>query len=180
LIPPRKTGENGSESSASRTFSQLDSIRWRRRLGWDKTPSANATLRPSSSRSRCQQGHNNPKIRVEINMPIYEYRCEKCEHEFEREQRITADPIKTCPKCKARKVKKLISQTSFVLKGGGWYNDLYSSTKKEDKSSSSDSGTEKSSGNEKKSDDKSKKADAKSGGDSKTKPDKKKSKKSAA
>ena len=57
---------------------------------------------------------------------------------FEREQRITADPIKTCPKCKARKVKKLISQTSFVLKGGGWYNDLYSSTKKDDKGGGSD------------------------------------------
>ncbi|MFB0977045.1 MAG: zinc ribbon domain-containing protein [Myxococcota bacterium] len=54
-------------------------------------------------------------------MPIYEYLCEKCEHEFEREQRITADPIKTCPECKSRRVKKLISQTSFVLKGGGWY-----------------------------------------------------------
>jgi putative FmdB family regulatory protein len=71
-------------------------------------------------------------------MPIYEYLCEKCEHEFEREQRITADPIKTCPKCKARRVKKLISQTSFVLKGGGWYNDLYSSSKKDDKSDKSD------------------------------------------
>lgn len=72
-------------------------------------------------------------------MPIYEYLCDKCQHEFEREQRITAEPIKTCPKCKSRRVKKLISQTSFVLKGGGWYNDLYSSTKKDDKSVSSDS-----------------------------------------
>ena len=60
-------------------------------------------------------------------MPVYEYACEKCGHEFEVEQRITDDPIKTCPVCKARKVKKLISQTSFVLKGGGWYSDLYSS-----------------------------------------------------
>ena len=59
-------------------------------------------------------------------MPVYEYACEKCGHEFEAEQRITDDPIKTCPKCKARKVKRLISQTSFVLKGGGWYSDLYS------------------------------------------------------
>jgi putative FmdB family regulatory protein len=60
-------------------------------------------------------------------MPIYEYACEKCKHEFEVEQRITDDPIKTCPACRSRKVKKLISQTSFVLKGGGWYSDLYSS-----------------------------------------------------
>ncbi|HBZ69535.1 MAG TPA: FmdB family transcriptional regulator [Deltaproteobacteria bacterium] len=61
-------------------------------------------------------------------MPTYEYQCEKCGHEFEREQRITDDPIKTCPKCKAPKAKRLISTTSFVLKGGGWYSDLYSSS----------------------------------------------------
>lgn len=62
-------------------------------------------------------------------MPIYEYLCEKCGHEFEREQRITEDPVKTCPKCRARKVRRLISRTGFVLKGSGWYSDLYSSAK---------------------------------------------------
>jgi putative FmdB family regulatory protein len=61
-------------------------------------------------------------------MPTYEYQCEKCGHEFEREQRITDGPIKTCPKCKAPKAKRLISATSFVLKGSGWYSDLYSSS----------------------------------------------------
>jgi len=61
-------------------------------------------------------------------MPIYEYLCAKCEHEFEREQRITEDPVKTCPKCRSRRVKRLISQTSFVLKGSGWYADGYGST----------------------------------------------------
>jgi putative FmdB family regulatory protein len=60
-------------------------------------------------------------------MPVYEYACEKCNHEFEAEQRISDDPIRTCPKCRARKVKRLISRTSFVLKGSGWYSDLYSS-----------------------------------------------------
>jgi len=60
-------------------------------------------------------------------MPVYEYACEKCGHEFEAEQRISEDPIRTCPKCRARKVKRLISRTSFVLKGSGWYSDLYSS-----------------------------------------------------
>ena len=63
-------------------------------------------------------------------MPIYEYACEKCENEFEVEQRITEDPIRTCPHCRSRKVRRLISQTSFVLKGGGWYSDLYSSSGK--------------------------------------------------
>ena len=48
-------------------------------------------------------------------MPTYEYACEKCQHEFEAEQRITDDPIRTCPSCRSRKVKRLISQTSFVL-----------------------------------------------------------------
>ena len=68
-------------------------------------------------------------------MPIYEYACGKCDHEFEREQRISDPPVKTCPECRSRKVKKLISRTSFVLKGGGWYSDLYSSSKKDDASS---------------------------------------------
>ncbi|MDJ0865605.1 MAG: zinc ribbon domain-containing protein [Myxococcota bacterium] len=64
-------------------------------------------------------------------MPVYEYACDKCGHEFEREQRITEDPVKTCPECRGRKVRRLISRTAFVLKGGGWYSDLYSSSKPE-------------------------------------------------
>ena len=64
-------------------------------------------------------------------MPIYEYACERCDEEFEVEQRITDDPLKRCPSCRSPKVKRLISQTSFVLKGSGWYSDLYSSRKDE-------------------------------------------------
>ena len=80
-------------------------------------------------------------------MPIYEYACEKCENEFEVEQRITEDPIKTCPSCKARKARRLISRTSFVLKGGGWYSDLYASpgAKKDEGKKSDDKGEKKSS-----------------------------------
>ena len=63
-------------------------------------------------------------------MPTYEYQCEKCGHEFERDQRITDEPVKKCPSCRAARVKRLISTTSFVLKGGGWYSDLYSSGKR--------------------------------------------------
>ena len=60
-------------------------------------------------------------------MPYYEYACSKCETEFEVEQRITEDPIKSCPKCRSRRVKRLISRTSFALKGGGWFADGYGS-----------------------------------------------------
>jgi len=60
-------------------------------------------------------------------MPTYEYQCAKCGQEFERDQRITDEPVKKCPHCRSARVKRLISTTSFVLKGGGWYSDLYSS-----------------------------------------------------
>lgn len=52
-------------------------------------------------------------------MPIYEYRCEKC-GDFEQMQRITESALERCPTCK-RKVTRLISNTSFQLKGSGWY-----------------------------------------------------------
>ena len=62
-------------------------------------------------------------------MPVYEYQCKGCGHEFEREQRISDPPIKKCPSCGALKARRQISRTSFVLKGGGWYSDLYGSAK---------------------------------------------------
>lgn len=52
-------------------------------------------------------------------MPIYEYRCENC-GDFEETQRISDPPLQRCPKCR-RKVRRLISNTSFQLKGSGWY-----------------------------------------------------------
>lgn len=62
-------------------------------------------------------------------MPVYEYECAACGHHFEEWQKITEAPIKTCPKCNKDEVQRLISQTAFQLKGGGWYKDLYSSSK---------------------------------------------------
>jgi putative FmdB family regulatory protein len=52
-------------------------------------------------------------------MPIYEYDCQRC-GTFEATQRITDKPLVKCPTCKG-KVRKLISNTSFQLKGTGWY-----------------------------------------------------------
>ena len=67
-------------------------------------------------------------------MAIYEYVCtnEECEHEWEAEQRMSDDALTECPECGKETAKRLISRsTSFALKGGGWYSDLYSSTKKD-------------------------------------------------
>jgi putative FmdB family regulatory protein len=59
-------------------------------------------------------------------MPIYEYECESCCNVFEIFQRMTEDPLTTCPDCSGA-VKKLVSVSSFQLKGGGWYTDGYTS-----------------------------------------------------
>jgi putative FmdB family regulatory protein len=67
-------------------------------------------------------------------MPTYNYLCTECEHELEIFQSIKDKPIKICPECEKETLKRLISGGSgFLLKGGGWYSDLYSSTKKQKK-----------------------------------------------
>jgi putative FmdB family regulatory protein len=58
-------------------------------------------------------------------MPIYEYECTSCCNVFEVIQRMTEDPLNSCPDCSGP-VKKLVSKSSFQLKGGGWYADGYS------------------------------------------------------
>jgi putative FmdB family regulatory protein len=113
-------------------------------------------------------------------MPIYEYECEKC-GEFEQMQRITDPPLARCPTCK-RKIRRLISNTSFQLKGTGWYVTDYaksgsangSKKKGGADSSSSDSGgssaseTKPETKSESKSESKSETKSTSSGGDGKT------------
>lgn len=53
---------------------------------------------------------------------IYEYCCEACNYEWESEHKITDPPEKICPKCKEEKAKRLISKSSFILLGKGWFN----------------------------------------------------------
>jgi len=82
-------------------------------------------------------------------MPIYEYRCEACGHEFEVMQKISDKPVRKCESCGRQKAKRIISQTSFVLKGGGWYATDYSRQAKPkggSKTGSSDGGSEPGSG----------------------------------
>ncbi len=58
---------------------------------------------------------------------IYEYRCNACEHEFEKEHRITEQPKFLCPECSSSCTMRVISKTSFILIGNHWAKDGYSS-----------------------------------------------------
>jgi len=85
-------------------------------------------------------------------MPTYEYVCSSCRHAWEEVQKISEPPLRTCPKCSKATAQRQISGGNFILKGGGWYSDLYSSPKpgaagkkddagSESKSSKDDSGS---------------------------------------
>jgi len=57
-------------------------------------------------------------------MPLYEYQCEACGLVFEARQKFSDAPLTECRECGGA-VKKLISQSGFALKGGGWYAQGY-------------------------------------------------------
>ena len=64
-------------------------------------------------------------------MPIYEYHCEACNHDMEVLQKMSDEPLKTCPECGKDALKKMISAAAFRLKGGGWYEtDFKNGSKK--------------------------------------------------
>jgi putative FmdB family regulatory protein len=63
-------------------------------------------------------------------MPIYEYECSQCHRTSDALQKVNDPAPETCPHCGAHgTLSRQLSRTSFVLKGGGWYADLYSSSK---------------------------------------------------
>ncbi len=73
-------------------------------------------------------------------MPIYEYICTRCEKTTDVLQKVSDPAPAKCEACGAENaLERMVSRTSFVLKGGGWYSDLYSSTKKDGSASSSPS-----------------------------------------
>lgn len=84
-------------------------------------------------------------------MPIYEYRCENCNHELELIQKMSDAPLSECPECHQPKLKKLVSAAGFRLKGSGWYQTDFKNSgnkpakteKKEEKSDSKTSDSKK-------------------------------------
>jgi putative FmdB family regulatory protein len=73
-------------------------------------------------------------------MPIYEYSCQSCGKMIDVLQKVSDPTPESCGACGAQgTLSKVVSRSSFVLKGGGWYSDLYSSTKKDGSSSSGSS-----------------------------------------
>ncbi len=58
-------------------------------------------------------------------MPLYEYKCRKCGHRFEKIESVSASEKKKCPKCGAR-AERLLAPPAIQFKGSGWYVTDYS------------------------------------------------------
>ena len=54
-------------------------------------------------------------------MPVYTYRCESCGVQFEKYQSFSDAPLKTCPECRKKSLKKVITPTKIIFKGSGFY-----------------------------------------------------------
>jgi putative FmdB family regulatory protein len=103
-------------------------------------------------------------------MPIYEYVCSDCGHEFEKLQKMSDAPLRDCPACEQQALKKKISAPGFRLSGSGWYETDFKSDKQKNLSKKDSAEKDSTPGSDKS-------ADAKA---SKSSPDKKSSGKEAA
>ena len=73
-------------------------------------------------------------------MPTYEYVCSACKNEWEVEQSMKDNSLTECPRCKEQTARRQISRgTGFILKGGGWYSDLYASSSNKSSAASGES-----------------------------------------
>jgi putative FmdB family regulatory protein len=70
-------------------------------------------------------------------LPLYEYRCVKCGHCFEKIESVSASDVKKCPKCGA-KAERQLSAPAIQFKGSGWYVTDYAGKKSEGASASND------------------------------------------
>lgn len=76
-------------------------------------------------------------------MPIYEYLCKSCGHEFEEVQKFSDPSLDECPDCGKNTAERQVSMSSFHLKGGGWYKDGYSNNKSDSEKSDNDKSSSK-------------------------------------
>ncbi|MFT4614254.1 MAG: putative FmdB family regulatory protein [Bacteroidia bacterium] len=72
-------------------------------------------------------------------MPIYEYQCQACGHEFEALRKISDDPLQDCPSCKEAELKKKVSAAAFRFKGSGWYETDFKTGNKKNLAGDGDS-----------------------------------------
>ncbi|MCB1152103.1 MAG: zinc ribbon domain-containing protein [Deltaproteobacteria bacterium] len=72
-------------------------------------------------------------------MPIYEYECNDCSTQYEKRVSINAKEAPACPSCESKNVRKLISLSSFHLKGSGWYVTDYAAKNPGSKPATSES-----------------------------------------
>jgi len=68
-------------------------------------------------------------------MPIYEYQCTGCHHEYDLIQKMSEAPVTQCPKCFENSATRLVSAPAFQLKGTGWYATDFKDKGKPEKSS---------------------------------------------
>ena len=92
-------------------------------------------------------------------MPVYTYRCDSCGVQFERHQSFTDAPLKTCPECRKKSLRKVITPTKIIFKGSGFYatdnRSPSGSESREGKSDKSEKRTENKTATESKSSEKS-------------------------
>jgi len=73
-----------------------------------------------------------------LEVPIYEYQCDACEHKLEVLQKISDEALKECPECGQQDLRKLVSAAAFRLKGDGWYETDFKDKKEQKNLSKSD------------------------------------------
>lgn len=76
-------------------------------------------------------------------MPIYEYRCSACGHQLEALQKISDEPLKTCPNCEQEALLKQLTAAAFRLSGSGWYETDFKKDKRKNISGDTDSNPDK-------------------------------------
>ena len=74
-------------------------------------------------------------------MPIYEYACRSCEHQFETIHKASEPVLTDCPECGEASLRKLLSAPVFRLKGSGWYETDFKTGDKKNVSDNGESDT---------------------------------------